>query len=126
MKTSRTTTKEERIRIVRECIANGNNYGECAIKYNVSYQQVYTWVKKYAELGEAGLEDRRGKRKAEQEPRSELEEMKIPAGKIFVMGDNRQNSSDSRSKSVGLVDIDSITGKAVFRLFPFSRIGGLY
>ena len=57
---------------------------------------------------------------------TELEEMKIPAGKIFVMGDNRQNSSDSRSKSVGLVDIDSILGKAVFRLFPFSRIGGLY
>ena len=57
---------------------------------------------------------------------TELEEMKIPAGKIFVMGDNRQNSSDSRSKSVGLVDIDSISGKAVFRLFPFSRIGGLY
>ncbi len=77
MKTSRTTTKEERIRIVRECIANGNNYGECAIKYNVSYQQVYTWVKRFRELGEKGLEDRRGKRKVKQEPRSEVEELQI-------------------------------------------------
>ena len=45
-------------------------------------QQVYTWVKKYSELGEDGLDDRRGKRKAEQEPRSELEEMKIKMAKL--------------------------------------------
>ena len=51
-------------------------------KHNVSYQQVYTWVKKYSELGEDGLDDRRGKRKAEQEPRSELEEMKIKMAKL--------------------------------------------
>ena len=77
MKTSRTTTKEERIRIVRECIANGCNYGESAIRHNVSYQQVYGWVKRFKEFGEAGLEDRRGKRKADQKPRSEVEELKI-------------------------------------------------
>ena len=41
-----------------------------------------TWVKKYDEFGEAGLEDRRGKRKAEQEPRTELEEMKIKMAKL--------------------------------------------
>ncbi len=58
--------------------------------------------------------------------KTEMDEITIPAGKVFVMGDNRQNSSDSRSKNVGLVDIDSIMGKAVFRLFPFSGIGGLY
>ena len=77
MKTSRTTTKEERIRIVRECIANGCNYGESAIRHNVSYQQVYGWVKRFKDFGEAGLEDRRGKRKADQKPRSEVEELKI-------------------------------------------------
>ena len=44
MKTSRNTTKEERIQIVKECIANGCIYGESAIKHNVSYQQVYGWV----------------------------------------------------------------------------------
>ena len=77
MKTSRATTKEERIQIVRECIANGFNYGECAIKYNISYQQVYSWVKRFKDLGEAGLEDRRGRRKVDQEPRSEIEKLQI-------------------------------------------------
>ena len=77
MTASRKTTKEERIKIVKECIANGCNYGEAAIKYNVSYNQVYGWVKRFKELGEAGLEDRRGKRKVDQEPRSEVEELKV-------------------------------------------------
>lgn len=73
MKQGRETTQEERIAIARECIENDNNYGEIAVKYNVSYQQVYTWVKRYKKLGEAGLEDRRGKRIIQQEPRTELE-----------------------------------------------------
>ena len=77
MKTSRKTTSEERIQIVKECIENGCNYGEMAIKHNVSYQQVYGWVKRFKELGESGLEDRRGKRKADQEPRSEVERLQI-------------------------------------------------
>ena len=77
MTTSRQTTKEERIKIAKECIANGCNYGEIAIKYQVSYQQVYMWVKRYKELGDAGLEDRRGKRKLNQKPRSELEKLQI-------------------------------------------------
>ena len=82
MTTSRRTTKEERIQIVKECLANGRNYGETAIKYNVSYQQVYTWVKRYAEQGEFGLEDRRGRRKANQEPRSEVEELQIKLAQL--------------------------------------------
>ena len=40
-------------------------------------QQVYGWVKRFKELGEAGLEDRRGRRKADQEPRSEIEKLQI-------------------------------------------------
>lgn len=82
MKASRTTTKEERVRIARECLANGRNYGETAIRYNVSYQQVYGWVNRYVELGEAGLEDRRGKRKAAQAPRSREEELQIEIEKL--------------------------------------------
>ena len=77
MKQGRETTQEERIAIVRDCLENGSNFGETAIKYNVSYQQVYIWVKKFKQLGEAGLEDRRGKRIAEPEPRTELEAARI-------------------------------------------------
>ena len=44
----------------------------------------------------------------------------IPKGRIFVMGDNRGNSSDSRF--FGTVKIDEVLGEAVVRLFPFSKI----
>ena len=82
MKQGRETTQEERMAIVKDCLENGSNYGETAIKHNVSYQQVYTWVKKFKELGEAGLEDRRGKKTAAQEPRTELEELKIKMAQL--------------------------------------------
>ena len=77
MTKGRETTQAERLAVAKACIANGKNYGEIAIQYNVSYQQVYIWVKKFKQLGEAGLEDRRGKRIAEQEPRTELEAARI-------------------------------------------------
>ena len=57
---------------------------------------------------------------------TEMEEITIPEGKLFCMGDNRQNSRDSRDSVIGLVDESLVVGKAVFRLFPFSRFGGLY
>ena len=75
MKEARPTTVEERIQIAKDCIANGENYGETALKFNVSYQQVYQWVKKFKEKGNAGLEDRRGKRLKDQTPRTREEEL---------------------------------------------------
>ena len=77
MRKAQSTTQEERLQIVRECLESGKNYGEMALKYNVSYQQVRTWTLKYEELGETGLEDRRGKRKKDQTPRTELEAAQI-------------------------------------------------
>jgi len=79
---SRKTTKEERLAIVEHCLSNGQNYSETAIKYNVSYQQVYNWVKRFSELGEAGLEDRRGRRRVNQEPRSEAEKLTIKVAQL--------------------------------------------
>ena len=82
MKETRPTTAEERIQIAKDCIANGENYGKTALKFNVSYQQVYQWVKKYKEKGDAGLEDRRGKRLKDQTPRTREEELEIEVAKL--------------------------------------------
>jgi transposase-like protein len=59
----RNTTMEERIEIVSHCIANGKDYAKTIELYGVSYNQVYTWVRKYEKEGSSSLTDRRGKRK---------------------------------------------------------------
>ena len=76
MTKGRDTTAQERIQIVKACIANGNDYGGTALKYRVSYQQVYTWTKKYREMGEAGLDDRRGHRAGTLPSRTPEEELR--------------------------------------------------
>jgi signal peptidase I len=56
---------------------------------------------------------------------SEVASIKIPEGKLFVMGDNRDNSFDSRDPEFGFVDVDDIVGKPIFILWAKnkSRIG---
>lgn len=77
MTKGRETTQTERIAVAKDCIAYGKNYGEIATKYNVSYQQARSWTLKYIEGGDTALEDRRGQRKKDQEPRTELEQAQI-------------------------------------------------
>jgi len=53
----------------------------------------------------------------------EIEPIAVEEGKLFVMGDNRPNSLDSRDERVGEVPMSNIQGKVIVRLFPFTKIG---
>lgn len=75
MKDGRKTTQIERIEIAQWAIANNYAYHEAAEHFNVSYQQVYTWVKKLNKGGTDALSDRRGKSKST--PLTELDKAKL-------------------------------------------------
>ncbi len=71
----RKTTLEERKEITEYCIAHDKDYKGTAALYDVSYSQVYNWVKKYLSEGEEGLTDRRGHHKTDDEV-DELERLR--------------------------------------------------
>lgn len=53
-------------------------------------------------------------------------EVKVPEGCVFVMGDNRNHSTDSRLDTIGFVDKRCIMGKVYFTLFPLKNFGSVY
>ena len=52
-----------------------------------------------------------------------VEAYQVPEGMMFVMGDNRRVSLDSRSEDIGAVPMDEILGKAVWKVYPFNEFG---
>ena len=71
----RKTALEERKEITEYCIAHGKDYKGTAALYDVSYSQVYYWVRKYLSEGEDGLVDKRGHHKTDDEV-DELERLR--------------------------------------------------
>lgn len=63
----RKTTLKERKEITEYCIARGKDYKGTAALYDVSYSQVYSWVRKYLSEGADGLTDKRGHHKTDDE-----------------------------------------------------------
>lgn len=75
-------TQEERLRAVLACLDGGQQHGDVAREYQVEVQTLRSWVKKYEEMGAAGLEDRRGRRLADQAPRTKEEALRIENARL--------------------------------------------
>ena len=75
MTKGRKTSFNERVEIVRYCIAHDHNYAETAAKYDISYQQARSYTIKYEDGGVEALQDRRGRSKPKKEM-SELEKLR--------------------------------------------------
>ncbi len=87
MTKGRKTTQEERAEIVAFCIEHNKDYGLTVETYNVSYQQIYAWVRKYEEGGVDKLKDNRGRTK----PIEEMTEVeKLKAEMKILEAKNRQ------------------------------------
>ncbi len=91
MTKGRLTTLDERIEIVSYCIARGKDYGAAIEKYEVSYQQIYSWVRKYEAKGVNGLIDKRGKPK----PQDEMTEIeRLLAENKMLRAENKQKEME--------------------------------
>ena len=104
--------------IVKRVIATGNHY------VKIDYNNSLVYVSEDATFDEKDLIDEQeyvyldiGKWRM-----NGTLETYVPEGKLFVMGDNRNHSADSRSQEIGLVDTRRVLGKVVLRLFPVDKI----
>ena len=59
-------------------------------------------------------------------PEMSISDVEVPEGSIFVMGDNRNHSTDSRHVQLGSVDTGYVLGKAVFALWPMEKLGPIH
>lgn len=81
MTKGRSTNWKERIDIVLYCLSHNHDYQNTSETYQVSYQQVYQWVKKYEDGGEDALKDGRGRKKTPEEL-SEADRQKLAMKKL--------------------------------------------
>lgn len=91
MTKGRKTTYKERIEIVSFCIENQKDYQLTVDTYHVSYQQIYSWVKKYETQGVEALTDKRGRTK----PKTEMTELeKLGAENRLLKAQNKRQEME--------------------------------
>jgi transposase-like protein len=93
----RKTTLEERKEIVEFCIQHDRNYKKAADRFDVSYSQVYYWVKKYDANGEEGLIDKRGHRKTDDEV-DELERLRRENKRLHRKLEEKERAAELEKK----------------------------
>ena len=108
MKAGRKTKFNERIEIAKYTIANELDYQKAMKKYDVSYSQVYSWVKKYRKQGQAGLADRRGKSLATKPQLSEKEAQTLRIKELEARNQYLEAENDLLKK---LEEIERRTGR---------------
>ena len=91
-------------------LPNGNEKSHYYVKRVIGVPGDTVQIKNVASIEDAGLA---------------AEEITLGAEEYFVLGDNRNNSEDSRYANIGNIKKDYIIGKAWFRIAPFSEIGFL-
>lgn len=97
MTKGRKTTYQERIEIAQYTIANELNYAQAIEKYDVSYQQVYSWVKKYQQHGEEALKDNRGRNRSN-ECLTEEERLKLRVKELEARNRHLEMENDLAKK----------------------------
>lgn len=97
MTKGRKTTYQERIEIAQFTIANDLDYVKAIEKYRISYQQVYSWVKKYQQYGEEALKDNRGRNKSS-EFLTEEERLKLRVKELEARNKHLEMENDFAKK----------------------------
>ncbi|MDE6149204.1 MAG: signal peptidase I [Ruminococcus sp.] len=105
--------------IIKRCI--GTEGDKIKIDYNKNSVEVNGEIISNEYLGEPMID--KATYNQEYCVSSGVYEYIVPEGMIFVMGDNRNGSSDSRSSFVGFISEEDVLGKVVFRIYPFSELG---
>lgn len=105
--------------VVKRIIATGGQSVELDYDENRVYVDGVALEEPYINLNDLPREDEGDPML----PRGDVETLDVPQGSVFVMGDNRNHSTDSRfTYELGLIDEGYITGKAVFCFFPFQHV----
>ncbi|MBQ9166690.1 MAG: signal peptidase I [Oscillospiraceae bacterium] len=100
--------------IVKRIIATGGQTVEIDYEENAVYVDGVRIQEDYLNQEDADIMEEKG----------DVLSIDVPEGSVFVMGDNRNRSTDSRfTAALGVVDEDYIIGKALFIFFPFQHAG---